>query len=143
MTACQISAAVGGSAVHVAAGRVRDKALRIAAHLMEVSATDVELVSGGFVPRGVPDRSLSFEQVAAAGLDPKDTTCVDLPVPDYEKSVGASIKGKRIGVPKEYRIPGMANEIETLWQRGAQWLSDAGAEMVEISLPNTRHAFYR
>jgi aspartyl-tRNA(Asn)/glutamyl-tRNA(Gln) amidotransferase subunit A len=75
-----------------------------------------------------------------AGLDPKDTTCVDLPVPDYEKSVGASIKGKRIGVPKEYRIPGMANEIETLWQRGAQWLSDAGAEMVEISLPNTRHA---
>jgi len=75
-----------------------------------------------------------------AGLDPKDTTCVDLPVPDYEKSVGASIKGKRIGVPKEYRIPGMADEIGALWERGAQWLRDAGAEMVEISLPNTRHA---
>ena len=75
-----------------------------------------------------------------AGLDPKDTTCVDLPVPDYEKSVGASIKGKRIGIPKEYRIPGMANEIGALWERGAQWLSDAGAEIVEISLPNTRHA---
>ena len=75
-----------------------------------------------------------------AGLDPKDTTCVDLPVPDYEKSVGASIRGKRIGVPKEYRIPGMANEIGALWERGAQWLGDAGAEMVEISLPNTRHA---
>jgi aspartyl-tRNA(Asn)/glutamyl-tRNA(Gln) amidotransferase subunit A len=75
-----------------------------------------------------------------AGLDPKDTTCVDLPVPDYEKSVGASIKGKRIGIPKEYRIPGMANEIAALWERGAQWLRDAGAEIVEISLPNTRHA---
>jgi aspartyl-tRNA(Asn)/glutamyl-tRNA(Gln) amidotransferase subunit A len=75
-----------------------------------------------------------------AGLDPKDTTCVDRPVPDYEKSVGASIKGKRIGVPKEYRIPGMANEIGALWERGTQWLSDAGAEIVEISLPNTRHA---
>jgi aspartyl-tRNA(Asn)/glutamyl-tRNA(Gln) amidotransferase subunit A len=75
-----------------------------------------------------------------AGLDPKDTTCVDLPVPDYEKSVGASIKGKRIGIPREYRIPGMANEIGALWERGAQWLSDAGAEIVEISLPNTRHA---
>jgi aspartyl-tRNA(Asn)/glutamyl-tRNA(Gln) amidotransferase subunit A len=75
-----------------------------------------------------------------AGLDPKDTTCVDLPVPDYEKSVGASIRGKRIGVPKEYRIPGMANEIGALWERGTQWLKDAGAEMVEISLPNTRHA---
>jgi aspartyl-tRNA(Asn)/glutamyl-tRNA(Gln) amidotransferase subunit A len=75
-----------------------------------------------------------------AGLDPKDTTCVDRPVPDYEKSVGASIKGKRIGVPKEYRVPGMANEIGALWERGTQWLSDAGAEIVEISLPNTRHA---
>jgi len=75
-----------------------------------------------------------------AGPDPKDTTCVDLPVPDYEKSVGASVKGRRIGIPKEYRMPGRAAEIETLWQRGAQWLKDAGAEIVEISLPNTRYA---
>ena len=58
-----------------------------------------------------------------AGPDPKDTTCVDLPVPDYEKAIGASVKGMRIGIPKEYRVPGMAAEIETLWQRGAQWLS--------------------
>ena len=75
-----------------------------------------------------------------AGPDPRDTTCVDLPVPDYEKAVGASIKGKRIGIPKEYRAPGMAAEIEELWQRGAQWLKDAGAEMVDISLPHTAHA---
>ncbi len=75
-----------------------------------------------------------------AGPVPRDTTCVDLPVPDYEKAVGASIKGKRIGIPKEYRAPGMAAEIEELWQRGAQWLKDAGAEMVDISLPYTAHA---
>jgi aspartyl-tRNA(Asn)/glutamyl-tRNA(Gln) amidotransferase subunit A len=75
-----------------------------------------------------------------AGPDPKDTTCVDRPVPDYEKSVGASVKGQRIGLPKEYRVAGMAPEIEALWQRGAQWLKDAGAEVVEISLPATRHA---
>ena len=75
-----------------------------------------------------------------AGHDPKDTTCADLPVPDYEKAVGASVKGMRIGIPKEYRMPGMADEIETLWQRGAQWLKDAGAETVEISLPHTKYA---
>ena len=75
-----------------------------------------------------------------AGPDPKDTTCANLPVPDYEKAVGASVKGMRIGVPKEYRVPGMAAEIETLWDRGAQWLKDAGAEMVEVSLPHTKYA---
>ena len=75
-----------------------------------------------------------------AGHDPKDTTCVDVPVPDYEKAVGSSVKGMRIGIPKEYRMPGMASEIETLWQRGAQWLKDAGAETVEISLPFTKYA---
>ena len=75
-----------------------------------------------------------------AGHDPRDTTCADLPVPDYEKAVGASVKGMRIGIPKEYRMPGMASEIETLWQRGAQWLKDAGAETVDISLPATKYA---
>jgi len=75
-----------------------------------------------------------------AGGDDKDATCVDLPVPDYEKSVGASVKGKRIGIPKEYRVPRMAAEIDALWQRGAQWLTDAGAEITEISLPHTKYA---
>jgi aspartyl-tRNA(Asn)/glutamyl-tRNA(Gln) amidotransferase subunit A len=75
-----------------------------------------------------------------AGPDPKDTTCVDRPVPDYEKAVGASIKGKRIGIPKEYRVPGMAEEIEALWQQGVQWLKDAGADAVDISLPMTKYA---
>jgi len=75
-----------------------------------------------------------------AGPDPKDTTCVDRPVPDYEKAVGASVKGMRIGIPKEYRVPGMAEEIEALWQQGVQWLKDAGAETVDISLPMTKYA---
>jgi aspartyl-tRNA(Asn)/glutamyl-tRNA(Gln) amidotransferase subunit A len=75
-----------------------------------------------------------------AGPDAKDTTCVDLPVPDYEQAVGGSVKGMRIGIPKEYRMPGMAAEIETLWERGAQWLKEAGAETVEVSLPMTKYA---
>src|SRR5271169_2498691 len=77
---------------------------------------------------------------AMAGPDPKDTTCADLAVPDYEKAVGASVKGMRIGIPKEYRMNGMAPEIEKLWQQGAQWLKDAGAELVDISLPMTKYA---
>jgi aspartyl-tRNA(Asn)/glutamyl-tRNA(Gln) amidotransferase subunit A len=75
-----------------------------------------------------------------AGHDRKDTTCADLAVPDYEQFAGASVKGKRIGIPKEYRMPGMPAEIETLWQRGAQWLRDAGAQTVDISLPHTKYA---
>jgi aspartyl-tRNA(Asn)/glutamyl-tRNA(Gln) amidotransferase subunit A len=75
-----------------------------------------------------------------AGSDPKDTTCVDRPVPDYEKAIGGSVKGKRIGIPKEYRVPGMAAEIEALWQQGVQWLKDAGAVTVDISLPMTKYA---
>src|ERR1700729_3872454 len=77
---------------------------------------------------------------AMAGSDPKDTTCVDRPVPDYEKAVGGSVKGMRIGIPKEYRVPGMAAEIEALWQQGVQWLKDAGAQTVEVSLPHTKYA---
>jgi aspartyl-tRNA(Asn)/glutamyl-tRNA(Gln) amidotransferase subunit A len=75
-----------------------------------------------------------------AGPDLKDTTCVDLPVPDYEKAVGASVKGMRIGIPKEYRVPGMAAEIDGLWGQGVQWLREAGAETVEVSLPHTKYA---
>jgi aspartyl-tRNA(Asn)/glutamyl-tRNA(Gln) amidotransferase subunit A len=75
-----------------------------------------------------------------AGHDSKDTTSVDHPVPDYEKAIGRSVRGMRIGIPKEYRMPGMAAEIETLWQQGAQWLKDAGAELVDVSLPMTKYA---
>jgi len=77
---------------------------------------------------------------AMAGHDPKDTTSVDKPVPDYEAALGKSVKGMKIGIPKEYRVDGMAAEIEKLWGQGAEWLKAAGAEMVEVSLPHTKYA---
>jgi aspartyl-tRNA(Asn)/glutamyl-tRNA(Gln) amidotransferase subunit A len=96
------------------------------------------LDQAGPFARTVRDCAILLRSIA--GHDPKDTTCADLPVPDYEKAVGASVKGMRIGIPKEYRMPGMASEIETLWQQGAQWLEDAGAETIDISLPLTQYA---
>jgi aspartyl-tRNA(Asn)/glutamyl-tRNA(Gln) amidotransferase subunit A len=96
------------------------------------------LDQAGPFARSVRDCAILLRSMA--GHDPKDTTSVDLPVPDYEKSIGASVRGMRIGIPKEYRMPGMAAEIEALWQRGAQWLKDAGAETVDISLPHTKYA---
>jgi len=75
-----------------------------------------------------------------AGHDPKDTTSVDRLVPDYESAIGRSIRGKKVGIPKEYRVAGMAPEIDKLWQQGAAWLKSADAEMVEVSLPHTKYA---
>jgi aspartyl-tRNA(Asn)/glutamyl-tRNA(Gln) amidotransferase subunit A len=75
-----------------------------------------------------------------AGHDEKDATSVDLPVPDYEAAIGKSVKGMRIGIPKEYRLDGMPAEIEKLWQHGAEWLKAAGAELVDVSLPHTKYA---
>jgi aspartyl-tRNA(Asn)/glutamyl-tRNA(Gln) amidotransferase subunit A len=91
-------------------------------------------------PFGRTVRDCAILLRSMAGPDPKDTTCADLPVPDYEKSVGAPVKGMRIGIPKEYRMEGMSAEIEMLWQRGAEWLKEAGAETVDISLPHTKYA---
>src|SRR3954467_2937463 len=75
-----------------------------------------------------------------AGHDAKDTTSVDIAVPDYEAAIGNSVKGMKIGIPKEYRLDGMPAEIETLWTEGAAWLKAAGAELVEVSLPHTKYA---
>ena len=75
-----------------------------------------------------------------AGPDPKDTTCADIPVPDYEAAVGKSVKGLRIGIPKEYRLDGMPAEIEKIWEKGREWLKAAGAELVDVSLPHTKYA---
>jgi len=75
-----------------------------------------------------------------AGHDPKDTTSVDMAVPDYEAAMTRSVKGMKIGIPKEYRVKGMSDEIEALWRRGADWLKAAGAEVVEVSLPHTKYA---
>jgi aspartyl-tRNA(Asn)/glutamyl-tRNA(Gln) amidotransferase subunit A len=96
------------------------------------------LDQAGPFARTVSDCAILLRSMA--GHDPRDTTCADLPVPDYEKAVGASVKGMRIGIPKEYRVPGMAAEIEALWEQGAEWLKDAGAEIVDVSLPHTKYA---
>jgi aspartyl-tRNA(Asn)/glutamyl-tRNA(Gln) amidotransferase subunit A len=77
---------------------------------------------------------------AIAGHDPRDSTSAPLPVPDFEKALTGDVRGLRIGIPKEYRADGMPAEIEALWQQGAQWLRDAGAEPVEVSLPMTKYA---
>jgi aspartyl-tRNA(Asn)/glutamyl-tRNA(Gln) amidotransferase subunit A len=77
---------------------------------------------------------------AMAGHDPKDTTSVDAAVPDYEAALTRSVRGMKIGIPKEYRVKGMPDEIEALWHKGADWLKAAGAEVVEVSLPHTKYA---
>ncbi len=77
---------------------------------------------------------------AMAGHDPKDSTSADLAVPDFEAMLTGDIKGKKIGIPREYRMDGMPAEIETLWSDGADMLRDAGAEIVDISLPHTKYA---
>jgi len=77
---------------------------------------------------------------AMAGFDPRDSTSADRPVPDFEAALTGDIRGKRIGIPKEYRVDGMPDEIEALWTQGAEMLRDAGAEIVDISLPHTRYA---
>jgi aspartyl-tRNA(Asn)/glutamyl-tRNA(Gln) amidotransferase subunit A len=96
------------------------------------------LDQAGPFARTVRDTAIMLRSMA--GYDPKDTTSVDREVPDYEAAIGKSVKGMRIGIPKEYRIDGMSPEIEKLWAQGAEWLKAAGAEIVEISLPHTKYA---
>src|SRR2546421_5194471 len=91
-------------------------------------------------PIARPTRDAAILMRSMAGHDPKDTTSVDRPVPDYEAAIGKSVKGMKIGIPREYRLDGMPGEIETLWQQGIAWLKDAGAEMVDVSLPHTKYA---
>ena len=96
------------------------------------------LDQAGPFARSVRDSAILLRSMA--GHDAKDTTSVDIPVPDYEKAVGRSIKGMKIGIPKEYRVDGMSDEIEKIWEQGKAWLTKAGAEIVEVSLPHTKYA---
>jgi aspartyl-tRNA(Asn)/glutamyl-tRNA(Gln) amidotransferase subunit A len=96
------------------------------------------LDQAGPLARTVRDAAIMLRSMA--GPDAKDSTCSPAPAPDYEAAVGRSAKGLTIGVPKEYRLEGMNAEIEALWARGADWLRAAGASVVDVSLPNTRHA---
>jgi aspartyl-tRNA(Asn)/glutamyl-tRNA(Gln) amidotransferase subunit A len=96
------------------------------------------LDQAGPMTRTVRDAAIMLR--AMAGHDPKDSTSVPRPVPDYEKAMTGDVRGLKFGIPKEYRIDGMAPEIEKLWQQGIAWLKAAGAEPVEISLPHTKYA---
>src|SRR5688572_19622898 len=96
------------------------------------------LDQAGPIARTVRDAAILLKSMASA--DPKDTTSAELDVPDYEAAVGASVKGLKIGVPREYRMDGMPDEIEALWSQGIEWFRAAGAEIVDISLPHTKYA---
>jgi aspartyl-tRNA(Asn)/glutamyl-tRNA(Gln) amidotransferase subunit A len=96
------------------------------------------LDQAGPITRDVRDAAIMLKSMAS--VDAKDTTSVDLPVPDYEAALGKSLKGLKIGIPKEYRVDGMPDEIEALWRQGIAWLKDAGATIVDISLPHTKYA---
>jgi len=96
------------------------------------------LDQAGPIARDVRDAAILLGSMAS--VDPKDTTSVDVPVPDYEAALGQGVKGLRIGIPKEYRVDGMPAEVEALWEKGKAWLEAAGATMVDISLPHTKYA---
>lgn len=96
------------------------------------------LDQAGPMAKTVRDCAILLE--AMAGFDPKDSTSLDLPVPQWEMNLSSNLRGKRVGIPKEYRIEGVPAEINALWDQGIEWLKDAGATPVEISLPHTRYA---
>ena len=96
------------------------------------------LDQAGPMTKSVRDAAIMLE--AMCSTDPKDSTSIDLPVPNFEAMLTGDIKGKKIGIPTEYRMEGMPEEIETLWSDGTAMLRDAGAEIVDISLPHTKYA---
>ncbi|PWE33749.1 Asp-tRNA(Asn)/Glu-tRNA(Gln) amidotransferase GatCAB subunit A [Maritimibacter sp. 55A14] len=96
------------------------------------------LDQAGPMTKTVRDAAIMFG--AMAGHDPKDSTSADMAVPDFEAALAGDIRGKTIGLPREYRMDGMPAEIDKLWSEGAEMLRDAGAKTVDISLPHTRYA---
>jgi aspartyl-tRNA(Asn)/glutamyl-tRNA(Gln) amidotransferase subunit A len=96
------------------------------------------LDQAGPIARDVRDAAILLKSMAS--VDAKDTTSVDIAVPDYETAIGKPLAGLKIGIPKEYRVDGMPEDIEKLWQQGIAWLKDAGASIVDISLPHTKYA---
>ncbi len=96
------------------------------------------LDQAGPMARSVKDCAIMLESMA--GFDPKDSTSVNLPVPEWTRNISANLKGKKIGIPKEYRVDGIPAEIDAMWMKGVEWLKAHGAEVVEVSLPHTKYA---
>ena len=96
------------------------------------------LDQAGPLAKTVEDAAILLKSMA--GYDPKDSTSLDIETPDFPSFVGKSVKGLRIGIPRDYRVDGMPAEIDALWQQGIAWLKDAGCEIVEVSLPHTKYA---
>ncbi len=96
------------------------------------------LDQAGPIAKTVEDAAILLKSMS--GHDPKDSTSLDIETPDYPSFVGKSVKGLRVGIPKEYRVDGMPPEIEKLWEQGIAWLKEAGCEIVEVSLPHTKYA---
>jgi aspartyl-tRNA(Asn)/glutamyl-tRNA(Gln) amidotransferase subunit A len=96
------------------------------------------LDQAGPMARDVTDCAIMLE--AMAGFDPKDSTSLDLPVPDWEAALSGDLKGKKVGIPREYRLDGIDAEVAASWDQGIAWLKEAGAEIVDVSLPHTKYA---
>ena len=96
------------------------------------------LDQAGPMTRTVRDAAILLAVMASH--DAKDSTSIDVPVPDYEKDIEAGVKGLKVGIPKEYRVEGAPPEIDALWTKSAGWLKSQGAEIVEVSLPHTKYA---
>jgi aspartyl-tRNA(Asn)/glutamyl-tRNA(Gln) amidotransferase subunit A len=96
------------------------------------------LDQAGPMTKTVRDAAIMLQ--AMAGPDPLDSTSADIPVPDFEAALTGDIRGRTIGIPREYRMDGMPEEIDMLWERGREMLADAGARIVDISLPHTKYA---
>jgi aspartyl-tRNA(Asn)/glutamyl-tRNA(Gln) amidotransferase subunit A len=96
------------------------------------------LDQAGPITRSVRDAAILLKEMASH--DPKDSTSSDLKVPDFEKALAKKVKGLKIGIPREYRVDGMSDEIDALWRQGIEWFRAAGAEIRDISLPHTKYA---
>lgn len=96
------------------------------------------LDQAGPIARTVKDAAIMLRHMS--GHDPKDSTSVDKPVPDFEAALAKKVRGMKIGIPREYRVEGMLAEVDALWQQGIDWFKAAGAEIREISLPHTKYA---
>lgn len=96
------------------------------------------LDQAGPIAKSVKDAALMLETMCSA--DTKDSTSLHKPIPNWTDSVSKGVKGMTIGVPKEYRVDGMSSELDALWAQGIEWLKEAGAKIVDVSLPHTKYA---